>query len=72
MFVVNKADKEGADKVARETRAMLDLFKDNNWIPPVMLKIAENGSCFYPGYQGLPSCMGARIKEIKSKILLSI
>jgi LAO/AO transport system kinase len=44
LFVVNKADKEGADKVARETRAMLDLLKDKNWIPPVMLTIAENGS----------------------------
>jgi len=44
VFAVNKADKEGADKVARETRAMLDLLKDKNWIPPVVLTIAENGS----------------------------
>ncbi|MCL1876144.1 MAG: methylmalonyl Co-A mutase-associated GTPase MeaB [Synergistaceae bacterium] len=44
VFVVNKADKEGADKVARETRAMLDLLKDKSWIPPVVLTIAEDGS----------------------------
>ncbi|MCL2147547.1 MAG: methylmalonyl Co-A mutase-associated GTPase MeaB, partial [Synergistaceae bacterium] len=44
VFVVNKADKEGADKVARETSAMLSLLKDRDWIPPVVLTIAENGS----------------------------
>jgi LAO/AO transport system kinase len=44
VFVVNKADKEGADKVARETRATLDLLKDRDWRPPVVLTIAENGN----------------------------
>ena len=44
VFVVNKADNEGADKVARETRAMLDLLKDREWTPPVMLTVAEDGS----------------------------
>ena len=44
VFVVNKADKEGADKVARETRAMIDLLKDKSWSPPVVLTIAEDGS----------------------------
>ncbi|MCL1940390.1 MAG: methylmalonyl Co-A mutase-associated GTPase MeaB [Synergistaceae bacterium] len=44
VFVVNKADKEGADKVARETRAMLDLLKGRDWVPPVVLTVAEDGS----------------------------
>ncbi|MCL2767113.1 MAG: methylmalonyl Co-A mutase-associated GTPase MeaB [Synergistaceae bacterium] len=44
VFVVNKADRDGADKVARETRAMLDLLKNKDWIPPVVLTIAEDGS----------------------------
>jgi LAO/AO transport system kinase len=44
VFVVNKADKDGADKVARETSAMLGLIKDREWIPPVLLTTAENGS----------------------------
>ena len=44
VFVVNKADKDGADKVARETSAMLGLLKDRDWVPPVVLTIAENGS----------------------------
>jgi len=55
VFVVNKADREGADKVARETRAMLDLLKDKDWIPPVLLTVAEDGS-------GLPEL----VSEIES------
>ena len=43
VFIVNKADKEGADRVGRETRAMLDLLKDKDWVPPVVLTVAENG-----------------------------
>lgn len=42
VFIVNKADREGADKVARETKTMLDLYK-GEWKPPVVLTVAENG-----------------------------
>jgi len=36
VFVVNKADLEGADKVKSETEAMLDMRHDDGWRPKVM------------------------------------
>ena len=36
-FVVNKADKEGADKVAADVQVMLKMLKEKDWIPPVTL-----------------------------------
>ena len=36
-FVVNKADKEGADKVAADVQVMLKMLKEKEWIPPVTL-----------------------------------
>jgi len=37
IFVVNKADKEGAEKVASDVRLMLKLLGDREWTPPVAL-----------------------------------
>jgi LAO/AO transport system kinase len=37
VFVVNKADKEGADKVASDVKVMLKMFQQKEWIPPVHL-----------------------------------
>ncbi|MDO4987664.1 MAG: methylmalonyl Co-A mutase-associated GTPase MeaB [Synergistes sp.] len=36
-FVVNKADKEGADKVAADVQVMLKMLGQREWIPPVTL-----------------------------------
>lgn len=44
VFVINKADKPGVDKVAAEIRLMLTLVKERSWLPPVHLTVAENGS----------------------------
>ena len=34
VFVVNKADKEGADKVAADVQVMLKMIGEREWIPP--------------------------------------
>ena len=37
VFVVNKADKEAADKVAADVQVMLKMIGEREWIPPVAL-----------------------------------
>lgn len=37
VFVVNKADKEGADKVAADVQVMLKMLGEREWVPPVAL-----------------------------------
>jgi LAO/AO transport system kinase len=43
VFVVNKADKEGAEVVARDLRQMLHLGSGGSWSPPVVKTVAERG-----------------------------
>jgi LAO/AO transport system kinase len=44
LFVVNKADREGADRVEKEVRAMQSLASSHgSWIPPVIKTIASTG-----------------------------
>jgi len=41
IFVVNKSDREGADRTAQMVRMMLDLKQSqNNWVPPVVKTVA--------------------------------
>jgi len=40
VLVVNKADREGADLVARELRATLELKPGGGWRPPVVMTVA--------------------------------
>ncbi|MDO4799516.1 MAG: methylmalonyl Co-A mutase-associated GTPase MeaB [Bacillota bacterium] len=42
LFVVNKADRDGADRAARELDAMLDFNHDQEWRPPVLKAISVN------------------------------
>jgi LAO/AO transport system kinase len=46
LFVVNKADREGADKVVRQLKAMLHLgeYRPGAWTPPVLTAIAMHGT----------------------------
>lgn len=45
VFVINKADQPGADRVEREIKAMLDLARrPNGWIPPVVKTVATQGT----------------------------
>ncbi len=41
VFVVNKADRDGFERVVAEVRIMLDLVKHGNWTPPVLTTVAE-------------------------------
>ena len=45
IFVVNKADKEGADRAVRDIRQMLELrdFDESAWRPPILLTEAIHG-----------------------------
>ncbi|EFC92203.1 LAO/AO transport system ATPase [Dethiosulfovibrio peptidovorans DSM 11002] len=45
LFVINKSDRDGADKVAAEVQLMLKMFHDGTgWYQPVTLTSAETGS----------------------------
>jgi len=45
LFVVNKADREGADRVEKEVRAMQSLASGHgSWVPPVVKTIASTGA----------------------------
>jgi LAO/AO transport system kinase len=40
VFVVNKADREGADRTSAELAMMLDLATDRSWRPPILRTVA--------------------------------
>src|SRR5690242_423417 len=46
IFVINKADRDGADRVEREIRAMQSLAhpRTDNWTPPVVRTVANDGT----------------------------
>jgi len=44
IFIINKADRDGIEKVVREVNIMLDLQGAKDWRPPVIPTIAENGN----------------------------
>jgi LAO/AO transport system kinase len=57
IFVINKADREGADRVEKEIRAMQSLsHASSNWTPPVVKTIAATGA----GIAELTSAIEAR------------
>jgi LAO/AO transport system kinase len=43
VFVVNKADREGADRTVGEVLQMLELGEHGAWIPPVVKTVARTG-----------------------------
>jgi LAO/AO transport system kinase len=45
IYVVNKADRDGADQVRRDLRAMLALAErsEGGWRPPIVKTVAQNG-----------------------------
>jgi LAO/AO transport system kinase len=44
LFVVNKADRDGADRVVQEILQMLELGEHGAWVPPVLKTIATTGA----------------------------
>ena len=43
VFVVNKADREGADRTVQEVLQMLEMGEHGAWIPPVLKTVARTG-----------------------------
>jgi LAO/AO transport system kinase len=43
VLVVNKADREGADHMARELAVTLDLKPEDGWRPPIIMSVATEG-----------------------------
>ncbi|MFP4482634.1 MAG: methylmalonyl Co-A mutase-associated GTPase MeaB [Thermovirgaceae bacterium] len=60
VFVVNKSDREGAERVVTEVNMMLDLMTDRSWRPSVVQTIAERG-------EGIDGLCG-RIEEHKKHL----
>jgi LAO/AO transport system kinase len=45
IFVINKADRDGADRVEREIRAMQSLaLRHGDWVPPIVKTVAQDGT----------------------------
>lgn len=45
IFVINKADREGAERVEREIRALQSLaMRHDNWVPPIVKTVASEGT----------------------------
>ena len=43
VFVINKADRDGATTARREVRAMVGMRPDATWTPPIVLTVATKG-----------------------------
>jgi len=43
IFVVNKADRDGADRVVQEILQMMELGEHGAWLPPVLKTVARSG-----------------------------
>ncbi len=46
LFVVNKADRDGAAETVRDLEFMLDLSLDSDWRPPIVKTVASKGEGF--------------------------
>jgi LAO/AO transport system kinase len=45
VFIINKSDREGAERVEREIRAMQSLaMRQDNWTPPIVKTVASDGT----------------------------
>jgi LAO/AO transport system kinase len=59
IFVINKADRDGAERVEREIKALQSLaLRHDAWIPPIVKTVAANGD-------GIPELV-AKIEEYRS------
>jgi LAO/AO transport system kinase len=62
VFVVNKADRDGAEVVARDLRQMLHLGEARPWRVPVVLTVAERGD----GVERLDEAIAAHLAHLES------
>jgi LAO/AO transport system kinase len=67
IFVINKSDREGAERVEREIRAMQSLAsRSDNWTPPIVKTVASEGS----GVGGLAAAIGQYDSYLREKDLV--
>jgi len=62
VFVVNKADREGAEVVARDLRQMLHLGEARPWRVPVVMTVAERGD----GVEQLDQAIAAHLAHLEA------
>jgi LAO/AO transport system kinase len=68
IFVINKVDREGAERVEKEIRAMQSLAaRADNWTPPVVKTVASNGQ----GAKELAEAIAAYQSHLQTQGLLS-
>lgn len=66
VFVINKSDREGADRVEREIRAMQTLaIRRDDWTPPILKTVATDGT----GISGLVKTIAAYREYLEKKDL---
>src|SRR5262249_18765821 len=67
IFVINKCDREGAERVEREIRAMQSLaVRSDNWTPPIVKTVASEGK----GIAELAAAIGQYESYLKKEDLL--
>ena len=69
LFVLNKADREGAERAAQELRAVLGLKQPapGSWTPPVLLTVARNGE----GVPALAEQVERHLEHLRAQQLLA-
>jgi len=56
VFIINKCDREGAERVEREIRAMQSLaMRHDNWTPPIVKTVASDGTGVPEALQAIES-----------------
>ena len=69
IFVVNKADRPGADRTQKEIQAMLEMsFSERRWNPPVLLSAARDGE----GIGEILAAIDEHLKFTEAEELLAI
>jgi LAO/AO transport system kinase len=67
VFVINKSDREGAENVEREIRAMQSLAtRHDNWVPPIVKTVASDGT----GVSELAAAIAEYEKYLKKENLV--
>jgi LAO/AO transport system kinase len=63
IFVVNKADRPGADKTVTEITMMMSLVEEHgDWIPPIVKSVASKGE----GIADLDAAIGKHLEYLRS------
>jgi LAO/AO transport system kinase len=67
IFVINKSDREGADRVEREIRSMQSLsIRSDHWTPPIVKTVASAGQ----GITDLAATIASYVQYLQQKDLL--